>query len=110
MVEDPYQVRNFAQNQSASDARLPDHSFTSGRANNNVSFAQPSAPPARANPYGGDEDDEPAYPAPPSFPPPATPPAANPFGDSGDSQTGRKQSYAFTDEEGDGGDEDVEEV
>eukprot|EP00428_Durinskia_dybowskii_P066394 CAMPEP_0170387430 /NCGR_PEP_ID=MMETSP0117_2-20130122/17553_1 /TAXON_ID=400756 /ORGANISM="Durinskia baltica, Strain CSIRO CS-38" /LENGTH=494 /DNA_ID=CAMNT_0010643297 /DNA_START=72 /DNA_END=1556 /DNA_ORIENTATION=+ len=116
VVEDPYQVRSTAQSQSTSDSRVPEHNFTRPGGNSNVSFAPTSAPPrapqsappsARANPYG-DEGDEPSYPTPPSFPPPATPPASNPFGE--DSQGVRKQSYAFTDEEGEGGDEDVEEV
>jgi hypothetical protein len=132
VVQDPHQVRESVQGQSAAFSQTPALNYTIGRANRPPptvaspasTRAEPAAPawqssaPAsapKAPVYEEDEEssstDYKSYPAPPTSPPPAAPPAqSNPFGDS---QGTRKGSYAFTDEEGEGGEgaeEDVEEV
>jgi hypothetical protein len=129
-VQDPHQVRETVQGQNAAASLTPALNYTIGRANRPPPAAAPA--PVRSTPapawqspaptsapkapvYEEDEEssstDYKAFPAPPSFPPPAAPPVqANPFGDA---QGTRKQSYAFTDEEGEGGEgaeDDVEEV
>lgn len=135
MVEDPSYVRSKVQEQNANDSLTPPLHYTIGRAGR-APTAAPSAastsaasgfgggyaPPESSNTgYGGSNSGgnspHESYPAPPSCPPPSAPPAvppahANPFGGEASTIQGvRKQSYAFTDEEGDGGDdEEVEEV
>ncbi len=130
VVEDPTYVRSRVQEQNASDSLTPPLNYTIGRAGRNNNPPVASAPsgfgggyaPPQANEssnssgFGssaGSSSPHESYPAPPSCPPPAPPvSAANPFGESnGGGQGARKQSYAFTDEEGEGGDDgEVEEV
>lgn len=129
-MQDPHQVRESVQGQNAAFSQTPALNYTIGRANRPPPAAaspaavrstpapawQSSAPTSASKAPVYEEDEEPStnyksYPAPPTSPPPTAPPAqANPFGDA---QGTRKGSYAFTDEEGEGGegaDDDVEEV
>jgi hypothetical protein len=119
VVEDPNYVRDKVQERNADDSVMPAHHYTIGRAGRQTSvpIAKPLAQPsASAVSFGSGYGSGPSEsygdaspPAPPSGPPPPTPPS-NPFGGETGSG-GRKQSYAFTDEEGEGGEEDeVEEV
>jgi len=124
VVEDASYVREKVRERNASDSVMPSHHYTIGRTGRNASVPiddnhSSSSNGASAVSFGSGYANGPSEmygdaspPNPPSFPPPATPPNpnANPFGS--ENNGGRKQSYAFTDEEGEGGDEgdEVEEV
>jgi hypothetical protein len=136
VVEDPYQVRNKVQGQNAAYSQTPALNYTIGRGNRSpatpstpsygggagsgpsqVSFA-PHVRTTTSPPYGDEGEDDAAnssshgraFPPPPTSPAPPTPPtAANPFGDSSEI-SGVRKSAGFTDEEGEGGEDDVEEV
>lgn len=124
VVEDAQYVRDKVQERNADDSAMPSHHYTIGRTGRTatVPIGNPvtsSTSPASAVSFGtgygagpsehyGDSHNDVPLPPPSSPPPvPTSQPPANPFGDN---NGGRKQSYAFTDEEGDGGDEGDEEV
>lgn len=131
VVEDPYQIRSKVQGPNAAYSKTPALNYTIGRgdrspatpasgasAGSNAGYGSGGvtfAPQATATAVGdeGDEYDRPYPPAPSSPAPPAPPAASNPFGgdrNSAEIHGVRKASNAFTDEEGEGGEDDVEEV